>query len=376
MPKPKRTSKNFDTIESPSKKRVTHKESASDTDHNLTSQTYEMKEPVEDFLIVVGSYERILYGINGRWVKSDQNNFDKCKPSLHFDPTFIFPAHIGCIKAVAVGSRYLASGSTDEVIKLYDIKKRKELGSLLQHEGSITTIQFYNKTHMISGSEDGTLCIWRTKDWECLKVLKGHKGRVNSVDIHPSGKIALSVSSDKTVRLWNFLTGRKAGVNKLGREGEMVLWNPTGDHYAILMGQEINIYNITDGQVTQNFQLNSRYLCMQYFAHETLGDLLITGSEDKTVRVYNVKNGDIIATYMGHKSRIKDISIIYSIPPMYSTPLSLLTSISSDGVINVWILDEIWSNKEREDVTITTPLASYNTKSRLTCVALSQTFND
>ncbi|CAG8808042.1 11563_t:CDS:1, partial [Racocetra fulgida] len=57
---------------------------------------------------------------------------------------------------------------------------------------------FYNKTHMISGSEDGTVCIWRTKDWESLKVLKGHKGRVNSVDIHPSGKIALSVSSDKT----------------------------------------------------------------------------------------------------------------------------------------------------------------------------------
>ncbi|CAG8495795.1 12151_t:CDS:2, partial [Racocetra persica] len=341
------------------KKKATHKEGTSDTDHNLTSQTHEIKDPVEDFLIVVGSYERILYGINGRWVKSDQNNFDKCKPSLHFDPTFIFPAHIGCIKAVAVGSRYLASGSTDEVIKLYDIKKRKELGSLLQHEGSITTIQFYNKTHMISGSEDGTVCIWRTKDWECLKVLKGHKGRVNSVDIHPSGKIALSVSSDKTVRLWNFLTGRKASVNKLGREGEMVLWNSLGDHYAILMGQEIEIYNITDGQVTQNFQLkHSRYLCMRYFAHETFGDLLITGGEDKTVRV------------------VKDISVIYSMPPTYSTPLSLLTSISSDGVINVWTLDEIWSNKEREDVTITTPLASYDTKSRLTCVALSRTFND
>ncbi|RIB16314.1 WD40-repeat-containing domain protein [Gigaspora rosea] len=346
------------------KKKVTDKESTSDIDNNLTFQIQEnliIKESVEDFLIVVGSYERILYGINGCW----------CKPSLRFDPTFIFPAHIGCIKAVAIGSRYLASGSTDEIIKLYDIKKRKEIGSLLQHDGSITTIKFYNKTHMISGSEDGTLCIWRTKDWEYLKILKGHKGRVNSVDIHPSGKIALSVSSDKTVRLWNLLTGRKAAANKLGR-GEMVIWNPSGDRYAILMGQEI------DGQVIQTFQLkNSRYLCMRYFAHDTLGDLLITGSEDKTVRVYNVKNGDCIATYMGHKSRIKDISIICSIPPTYSTPFSLLTSISSDGVINVWSLNDIWSNKEQtQNVIITTPLASYDTKSRLTCVALSQAFND
>jgi protein MAK11 len=97
------------------------------------------------------------------------------------------------------------------------LRKRKELGSLLQHEGSITTIQFFSKTYMFSGSEDGTICIWRTKDWECLKILKGHKGRVNSLAIHPSGKIALSVSIDKTVRLWNLLTGQKADVNKIGR---------------------------------------------------------------------------------------------------------------------------------------------------------------
>ena len=63
----------------------------------------------------------------------------------------------------------------------------------------------------------GTICIWRTKDWECLKILKGHKGRVNSLAIHPSGKIALSVSIDKTVHLWNLLTGQKANVNKLGK---------------------------------------------------------------------------------------------------------------------------------------------------------------
>jgi hypothetical protein len=40
--------------------------------------------------------------------------------------------------------------------------------------GTITTLAFFSKTHMISTGEDGKLCIWRTKDWECLRVLKGH----------------------------------------------------------------------------------------------------------------------------------------------------------------------------------------------------------
>jgi len=41
--------------------------------------------------------------------------------------------------------------------------------------GSITSLQFQDRTHLLSASDDGTICIWRTSDWECLKILKGHK---------------------------------------------------------------------------------------------------------------------------------------------------------------------------------------------------------
>ncbi|CAJ0845875.1 13791_t:CDS:10 [Entrophospora sp. SA101] len=242
---------------------------------------------------------------------SSSSSLTKLRPPPIDDPIFIFPAHIGCIKCVAVSGRYLASGSTDEVIKLYNLKKRKELGSLLKHEGSITTLKFYNKTNMLSGSDDGLICIWRTKDWECLKNLKGHKGRVNSLDIHPTGKIALSVSIDKTVILWNLLNGIKA-------KGEV------------------------DAKVVQKFELKtSRYLCMQYYHHhknDVDDDLLIVGSEDKLIRIYDVKNGGCILSISGHKNRIKDLALVQSSPPIINNdddnnkpgPLTILASISSD----------------------------------------------
>lgn len=43
------------------------------------------------------------------------------------------------------------------------------------------------------------------------------RGRVNSLAIHPSGKIALSVSADKSAIVWNLMTARKASQNKLGQ---------------------------------------------------------------------------------------------------------------------------------------------------------------
>ncbi|CAG8447385.1 11020_t:CDS:2 [Ambispora leptoticha] len=340
----------------------------------------------KNFRMIAGSYERILYGIDAKWIKSNEET------KLHLKPIFIFPAHIGCIKTVAVGGRYLASGSTDEIIKLYDLKKTKELGSLIQHQGSITTLQFYNKSHMLSGSDDGNICIWRTKDWECLKTMKGHKGRVNSLAIHPSGKIALSVSNDKTVRLWNLMTGRKANSNKIGKEGEIVIWNTTGEQYAILMNNEIDIYSIKNAQVVHKFQQRSRYVCMKFYEHPELGELLVTGSEDKTINVYDVNDSKCLVTLIGHKNRVKAIDIIHSAPDEKSiSPLTILVSVSSDGEINVWNLSEALefskndNNKNQKiqenpsnnnTIAFTKILASYDTKSRLTCLVLSGGFGD
>ncbi|CAG8539753.1 8898_t:CDS:2 [Ambispora gerdemannii] len=336
------------------------------------------------FRVIAGSYERILYGIDAKWIKSNEES------KLHLEPIFIFPAHIGCIKTVAVGGRYLASGSTDEIIKLYDLKKTKELGSLIQHQGSITTIQFHNRSHMLSGSDDGNICIWRTKDWECLKIMKGHKGRVNSLAIHPSGKIALSVSNDKTVRLWNLMTGRKANSNKIGKEGEIVVWNTTGEHYAILMNNEIDIYSVKqNAQVVHKFQQQSRYICMKFYEHRELGELLITGSEDKAINVYDINSNKCLVTLIGHKNRVKAIDIIHSIPDEKSiSPLTILASASSDGAINVWNLSEalefsknnnhdIQNNQsDNNPIAFTKTLASYDTKSRLTCLVFSGGFSD
>ena len=129
-----------------------------------------------------GTYEKSICGFD---VYSRRNDSE-----LVVKPIFIVPAHLGCVKVVSIGGSILASGGSDEVIKLFDLRRKKELGTLHQHEASITTIDFYRSSHMFSGGEDGLICIWRTKDWECLKILKGHHGPVNSLSISrlgPSG---------------------------------------------------------------------------------------------------------------------------------------------------------------------------------------------
>lgn len=41
--------------------------------------------------------------------------------------------------------------------------------------GTITCLKFHGNRHLISGAEDGLVCVWDAKKWECLKSIKAHK---------------------------------------------------------------------------------------------------------------------------------------------------------------------------------------------------------
>jgi protein MAK11 len=86
------------------------------------------------FKVVAGSYEKLLYGLEG----SVSYDAETTALSFHLKPVFIFPAHVSCIKAVAAsphGGKWLATGSADEIVKVWDLRRRKEIGGLMHHEG-------------------------------------------------------------------------------------------------------------------------------------------------------------------------------------------------------------------------------------------------
>ena len=76
-----------------------------------------------------------------------------------------------------------------------------------------------------------------------LRQLRGHKGRVNNVAVHPTGKLALSVGKDRTLRMWDLMRGKASASVKLGKEGEIVRWSTKGDKFIVQSGSIIDIYS-------------------------------------------------------------------------------------------------------------------------------------
>ncbi|KAJ3298242.1 hypothetical protein HK104_010950 [Borealophlyctis nickersoniae] len=340
----------------------------------------------DSFRIVAGTYERLLYGIDA--------NLTASPPTL--TPTFIYPAHISCIKSLATSQRFLATGSSDEIIKLYDLKQRREVGTLMHHNGTITCLRFFRKTHLLTCSEDGTVAIVRTRDWEVLKTLTGHKRAVSWADIHPTGKVMLSVGKDGTLKCWDLVRGICAYSMRLPKCGDRVLWSPSGTCYAVLMdGGVVQIHTVADGEMMGKIdgagKVNSIAFCKAVGLEGVEGEVIVTGAEDRTVGVWNVKGECLMRFATGHGNRVKDLdAIVIPSPSSPGKETTVVVTCASDGGIRVWDLPTVQRHVNiADDTTATpstdsiapvkkpsfkeaTPLASYDAKCRLTCIAIAQ----
>lgn len=61
--------------------------------------------------------------------------------------------------------------------------------------------------YLASGSKDRTVRLWDTATGALQQVLSGHSDNVRSVAFSSNGRLLASSSDDKTVRLWDTATG-------------------------------------------------------------------------------------------------------------------------------------------------------------------------
>lgn len=214
------------------------------------------------------------------------------------------------------------------------------------HLGSITYLSFPTRSHLLSASDDGTICLYHTRDWGLLATLRGHKGRVNSVAIHSSMKVGLSVGKDRTLRMWDLMRGKGSASIKLGI-GEVIA------QLSLLRcieqrsrGRSNPMDTIRDKvccRVTNIdwYLFNSRYSSESQYIHDFLPlfgqkmallhtiphgsrihdlrfctrrdgrELLLVAAENKQVSVYLLNEGEpsssgplpIVAVLVGHQNR-------------------------------------------------------------------------
>lgn len=124
--------------------------------------------------------------------------------------------------------KFLAAGSLDTVVRIWDAETGQLLDKLKGHMDSVYSVAFSpDGRYLVSGSLDKTLKMFDIQSLrnalaaggrdapvgeggktKCLTTLQGHKDYVLSVDISPDGAWIVSGSKDRGVQFWDPKTAK------------------------------------------------------------------------------------------------------------------------------------------------------------------------
>ncbi|MEH2059583.1 MAG: serine/threonine-protein kinase [Nostoc sp.] len=244
--------------------------------------------------------------------------------------------------AISPDSHTLASGSDDKIVKLWDLNTKKVLASFSGHSQAVKSVTFSPDGQILAtASDDKTIKLWQVETLEEICTLLGHSHAVKSVAFSPDGQILASGSWDKTIKLWDVNTGREiATIAGHQLQVNSVAFSPDGKLLASASyDRTIRLWQIPALESSQKelqnrpsysllSTLSGHAWAVLTVAFSPDGQILATGSDDNTIKLWEVNTGQLICTLVGHSWSVVAVA--------FSADGETLLSASCDKTVKLW----------------------------------------
>ena len=169
----------------------------------------------------------------------------------------------------------------------------------------------------------------------------GHKAAIDDVMFTPDGKRLISVSNDKTIRIWDVERGELLrtlrGQMGEGHEGKLYAGalSPDGNLLAVGGWFSGNFIRLMDLHAPQDaplrlFKGHTNVVLSLAFSPD--GKRLLSGSGDHTARLWDVQTGETIRVLAGHRDQIYAVGVS---APGENGEIRLVTG-SHDHTLRLW----------------------------------------
>lgn len=192
----------------------------------------------------------------------------------------------------------------------------------LQSSPESTNALEHTPPFLLTGSQDRTIKRWNilktpsSSSSRALYTRKAHDKDINAISLSPTSSLFASASQDRTVKIWSTEEGEVQGILRGHRRG---VWSVA---FAPKDTPPISGENGPTG--------SSR-------------GLVLTGSGDKTVKIWSLNDYSCLRTLEGHTNSVLKVLWLptppppsTSDPPVPSKRPPLIASAGGDGLLKVW----------------------------------------
>jgi small GTP-binding protein len=153
--------------------------------------------------------------------------------------------------------------------------------------------------YLASPSNDKTIRIWDVITGECVRVLEGHTDEVLSVAWSPNGKRFLSSGTNGSILVWD-IEKKCVLLNRMHQKGEVKVlsWSPDGKTFASgSSDNKIILWNSDNQEIVSVLSENNWIYDFEWFPDSKF---ICSCSYSTKINIWDIEKKTIILTLSGH----------------------------------------------------------------------------
>ncbi len=209
--------------------------------------------------------------------------------------------------AWSAGGDLIATGGTDNLVKVWSWKKAGCVGLYRGHTMPVICVAFDHKSeHIVSGDSNGIAYVWDVKSGQKAATLEGHKISVRSADFSKDDSQIVTTSLDSTMRVWNARDGRQVR-EQVGHGGFIysIEFTPDGSEIAAAgVEYSVKFWNAKDFKVVRKLAQGwDDTIYRIAFNKDKAGDIAV-GHKNGKIKTWGYSNEEMQFEFMAHRGKV------------------------------------------------------------------------